>query len=138
MRKFVLMTILFLFLTGCSNSMTAKETIEKNYEYYNNKNFAAYFDMQSERLQDEMTQTTKMSREDFILEWKKSWIPAEVMKVEEESGGTDEGTIVTSTAHYPSTLHSPETTTKTTYKLIKENGEWKVDEVVNTEQLAMH
>ncbi|MEH7884983.1 hypothetical protein V7654_11760 [Bacillus sp. JJ1609] len=118
--------------------MTAKEAIEKNYEHYNNKNFAAYFDMQSERLQEEMIKTSKMSREDLILGWKKSWIPAEVIKIESESGGTDEGTIVTATVHYPSTLLSPETTTQTTYELIKENGEWKVDEVVKTEQLAKH
>lgn len=138
MRKFVFISFLFILLTGCSNSMTAKEAIEKNYEHYNNKDFAAYFDMQSERLQEEMIQTTKMSKEDLIFAWKKSWIPAEVNKIETESGGTDKGTIVTATVHYPSTLLSPETTSKTTYELIKENGEWKVDEVVKTEQLAMH
>jgi len=137
MRKLFFISILFILLTSCSNSMTAKEAIEKNYEHYNNKNFAVYFDMQSERLQEEMIKTTKMSREDLILGWKKSWIPAEVIKIETESGGTEEGTIVTATVHYPSTLLSPETTTKTTFEMIKENGEWKVDEVVKTEQLAM-
>lgn len=138
MRKFFFISILFLLLTGCSDSMTAKEAIEKNIEHYNNKNFAAYFDMQSERLQEEMINTTNMSREDFILGWKKSWIPVEVIKVERENGGKDEGTIVTATVHFPSTLLSPETTTKTTYELLKENGEWKVDKVVKTETLSMH
>lgn len=137
--KKILMSIIVLLvlLSGCSSSLSAKEAMEQNFEYYNNKNFKAYYEMQSTNLMEETIKLTKMSREDFIHEWKKSWVPAEVIKIEEERSGTENNTIISATIHYPSTLLSPEKTTKTKYKLVKEKGEWKIDEVISTEEVAM-
>jgi uncharacterized protein YceK len=129
--------VLLALLSACSSSLSAKEAMEQNFEYYNNKNFKAYYDMQSTKLMDETKQLTKMSREDFIQEWKKSWVPAEVIKLDEEKSGDKKGTIITATVHYPSTLLSPEKTTKTKYKLVKEKGDWKIDEVISSEEVAM-
>lgn len=138
MKKTLIVIIVILsLLSGCSDSLSAKEAMEQNFEYYNNKNFKAYYEMQSTKLMEETIKHSKMSREDFIHEWKKSWVPAVVIKLEEERSGTENETIISATVRHPSTLLSPEKTTKTKYKLVKEEGDWKIDEVISTEEVAM-
>lgn len=130
--------LVFALLSGCSDSLSAKEAMEQNFEYYNNKDFKAYYEMQSTKLMEETIKLTKMSREDFIHEWEKSWIPVEVIKLEEEKSETENNAIITATVHYPSTLLNPEKTTKSKYRLVKEKEEWKIDEVISTEEVLIN
>ncbi|HWO77825.1 MAG TPA: nuclear transport factor 2 family protein [Bacillus sp. (in: firmicutes)] len=119
--------------------MTAEEMVEKHYEAYNNKDFDAYYDMMSKRLKEHFEANYVYNypsvRERLIKSWERTWRPVEVIKIEEQSGGTEKGTIVAATVHYPAWGTEPESTRIMTYKLVKENGEWKFDELISDEKI---
>ncbi|MET3696616.1 hypothetical protein SAMN05877753_103139 [Bacillus oleivorans] len=121
------------------HNTTAEEMVEKHYEAYNNKDFDTYYDMMSKRLMEQFEESYIYDypsvRYRLIKSWERNWRPVEVIKIEEQSGGTEKGTIVAATVHYPKWGTSPESTIIMTYKLIKENGEWKFDEVISDEKI---
>ncbi|GAA0343848.1 hypothetical protein GCM10008967_37870 [Bacillus carboniphilus] len=148
---FLVITILSLpqlsHMLGESTETTVEEMVERHYEAYNNKDFETFFDMLSTREQEkmlvsktysdsskkELIETIRRDKEEIIKMWEKSWRPVEVIKVEEQSGATEESTTVAATLHYPARGTSPEATILMTFKVVKENGEWKFDEVLSSE-----
>ncbi|WP_102274922.1 nuclear transport factor 2 family protein [Cytobacillus massiliigabonensis] len=132
---------------GESMEITAKERVEKFFEAYTTKDFDAYYDMLStlekEKLEkveiysdsseNNKVTSLKRDREEIITVFEKAWKPVEVIKIEEKSGGTEQGTIVSATLHYPARGSDPEHTIIETYKLIKENGEWKIAKFISKE-----
>lgn len=144
--SFLILTILSIPLLSnvadislFEDTMTAKEMVEKHYEAYNNKDFETYYDMMSKRLMEKFEADYVYNypsvRYRLIKSWERSWRPVEVIKIEEQSGGTEKGTNVSATVHYPGWGTSPESTVIMTYKLIKENGEWKFDGILSDKQI---
>ncbi|GIN87410.1 hypothetical protein J6TS2_37960 [Heyndrickxia sporothermodurans] len=116
-------------------SMTAKQIVEKHYETYNNKDFDTYYDFQSKRLKEIEKEKAGMTREEFINSYKQNWRPVKVLSIEEKSGGTEKSTTVSAKIYFPATINSYEFKQIQKFKLIKEEGEWKFDEVISYEIL---
>jgi hypothetical protein len=115
-------------------SMTAKQIVEKHYEAYNNKDFDTYYDLQSKRLKEMQKELAGMTREEFIQSYKQNWQSVKVLRIGEKSGGTEKGTIVSAKIHIPASINYPAFTEVQTFKLIKEDGEWKFDKVISYER----
>lgn len=113
---------------------TPIQTVQKYYESLNQKNFEAHYNLQSKRLEETQSQQTGMTKEDFKNAWKQGLVPAKVLSITVKKGGTEKGTIVSAKVQYPLTINSPAYTQVETFKLIKEDGEWKIDEVLSYER----
>ncbi|WP_409271830.1 nuclear transport factor 2 family protein [Neobacillus sp. SCS-31] len=123
-------------LINSGKAMTAIQAVEKHYEAYNNRDYDAYYDLQSKRLMETQEKQTGMTREEFIKSWKGANFPTvEVKKIQELNTETEEGTIVSATVYVPISTRGAAYTEVTTFKVIKEDGEWKIDEVVSVNRI---
>ncbi|MBE4909799.1 hypothetical protein IMZ08_17330 [Bacillus luteolus] len=114
-----------------AEDITATEQLERYYEVYNNKDFEAFYDMLSEKEQEELEANNK--RQDILKGFEKAWRVIEVIKIEEQDGGTKNGTIVAATVSHPPHGSEPKITFIETFKLIKVTDEWKFDDYISKE-----
>lgn len=132
---FLVVTILSLpqlsNMMGESNENTVKDTVERYYEVYNNKDFETFYSMLSENEQEELEANNE--RERILKGFEKAWRASEIVRIEEQDGGTENGTIVAVTVYLPPHGSDPEITFIETFKLIKVNDEWKFDDYISRE-----
>jgi hypothetical protein len=122
--------------TGLSlfdKSMTPEDVVEAYYAAYNDKDYKTYHSFGSNRMEEEfekMKTEQELTDEALQKSWLRTWVPAEVIQIKDH-GGTSKKTTVVAIVHYPSTLLSPEATNMITYELVKEDGDWKIDEIID-------
>jgi len=135
------------FWKESTENISAKEQVEMYYDVYNEKDFESYYNMLSEREKEKIEEikiysdsseisqidSEKRDKEEILKIFEQAWRSLKVIEIEEQSGGTEKGTIVSATIHYPASGTNPEATAIETFKLIKENGEWKFDDFLSKE-----
>lgn len=114
---------------------TPTQTVQTYYESIKQKDFETHYNLQSKRLEETQRQQTGMTKADFKNAWKHGLVPAKVLSITVKNGGTEKGTIVSAIVQYPLTINSPAYTQVETFKLIKEDGVWKIDEVLSYERI---
>ncbi|WP_175384328.1 DUF4878 domain-containing protein [Bacillus sp. FJAT-27225] len=113
---------------------TPEQAVEKVYEALNSRDFETFYDLQSESLKKFMLKETGLTREEFIQAQKNVNVQSvEVKKVEKLGIESDGRTLVAATIYTPLSTRGPATTAVTKYLVIKEDGQWKIDETVSME-----
>jgi hypothetical protein len=133
---FVAILVIGIFVVGflwkeSAENITATEQVEMYYEVYNEKDFETFYDMLSEKEQEELEANNE--REDILKNFEKAWRAVEVVKIEEQDEGTEQGTIVAATVYHPPHGSDSEITFIETFKLIKVNDDWKFDDYISRE-----
>jgi hypothetical protein len=127
LKKYLLLCFLSMLLVGCSNNLSPEETVESYFETYNKKNYDGFYDLASDRAKNEIAKNIK-SKDESRKEWEKSVQPVEVIKIKELSKGTNKETFVVAEIHAPSTILRQEFKEIKTFKLVQEDGIWKIED----------
>lgn len=117
-------------------ALTAEQAVEQYYQFLNSKEFEAFYDLQSKNLKKTMAEQTGMTKEEFLKGWKSTNDPpVKINKIEKVKVEGRSGTFVAGTVDIPLTTRGPAYSQVTTFKVVKENDEWKIDEVLSSERV---
>jgi hypothetical protein len=128
LKKFLLLCFLSILLVGCSNNLSPEETVDSYFDTYNKKNYDGFYDLASDSAKKEIEKNINKSKAESRREWEKNVQPIEVINIKEQSKGSDKETFVVAEIHAPSTILRQEYSEKKTFKLVEENGIWKIED----------